>query len=326
MLLCPICESRLDVSLLKAPALDVSNSSLYDYRHCSSCDVIVLADNEVKDDNSVDYSNSGYYSRKDTKAKLVIRFLASMFSLFRVNIARNFLGKKGLDGLEILDIGCGKGGFLVSAKNKGAVVQGLEPTNRSFEVAKSKLGQRVQNKMMSTSIYKSDSFDMVTMWHVFEHIPAPLTILNDCRYVLKKGGLLVVAVPNYRGWIAKMGGVFWFNLDPPRHIIHYSEQALREVVEKSGFIVIGVTHYYAELTYFSSLQSFLNLLPITKNFLFNYLKRNHAALPNSRIIYARDALVSVLAGGVVLPVVIIVTVMASMMKSSDCITLVARKV
>lgn len=326
MVHCPICASKLDESFLKAPALDVSNSDLYEYMFCSDCNVIVLTDNKTKVDESVDYSSSGYYSRKETKAKLIIRGIASIFSLFRVNIVKRFLGKSGLNGLDILDIGCGKGGFLAAAKDKGASIHGLEPTNRSFEVAKSKLGLSVQNMMMSKSIYAKDSIDIVTMWHVFEHIPKPLNMLSDCEYVLKKDGLLVIAVPNYRGLIAKLGGALWFNLDPPRHIIHYSEKALREIVGKSGFRVINVTHHYAELTYFSSLQTLLNLLPISKNYLFNYLKRNHAALPKSRLVFLRDALVTVIVGSVILPFVIIMTFVASVTRYSDCITLIARKI
>lgn len=322
---CPLCTSKLTVSFLKAPALDVSHSRLYEYMLCESCDVIILCkDCKIKDD-TVDYSNSGYYSREDNKAKSFIRVLTSLFSLLRLNIVKKFINNKTLEGLNILDIGCGKGGFLEAAKKQGAMVHGLEPTERSFEVAKNKLGQSVQNLMMSKSIFPNNSMDVITMWHVFEHIPMPKDILNDCNYVLKNNGLLVIAIPNYRGLIAKLGGRVWFNLDPPRHVVHYSEKALRKVVENSGFTVINVTHDYAELTYFSFLQTLLNLLPISKNFLFNYLKRNYSALPRNCFTYIMSMSATMIFGVVLLPIVIIMTPLASFIRSSDCITLVAKK-
>ena len=324
MVKCPICDACLEGNHLNARALDVLKSTHYEYAHCLCCDAMVLIE-PIKKDEPVDYSSSGYYSKKDNKAKHIIQKLMSLFSQLRVNAVKKWIDGNSIAGLEILDIGCGKGGFLVNAKNEGAIVHGVEPTKRSFEVASAKLGDRITNQMMSKEIFPEGSIDVVTMWHVFEHISEPLKILDECHYVLKPGGCLIIAVPNYRGWIAKFGGALWFNLDPPRHLIHYSEKALRRVVESSGFMFVGVSHHYAELTYFSVLQTLLNKLPITGNFLFNFLKRNKSAFPENRVTYIKDSLLTVVAGVILFPFVVVGTITASIIKNSDCITIVARK-
>lgn len=309
---------------LEAPALDIKESNIYKYFFCSECDVLVI--DKIIDTDIIDYSDSGYYSRKSNRSERLINRIGSIFSYFRKNIVKKYLGLSELKGQIILDIGCGKGGFLIAAREEGAKVYGMEPTVRSFDIAKSKLGEYVMNDSMSISPFTPNSFDIVTMWHVFEHVPSPIKILSDCQFVLKKDGFLIIAVPNYQGLVAKLGGGVWFNLDPPRHVIHYSEKALRKVVESSGFNVLDVNYHYPELTFLSSLQTFLNLLPISKNFLFNYLKRNHAALPESRFIFFKDMMATFIIGILVSPFIIVLTMLTSITRSSDCITLVAKKI
>lgn len=97
------------------------------------------------------------------------------------------------------------------------------------------------------------------------------------------------------------------------------------MLERCGFVIKKVSYHYTELTYFSFLQTVLNKLPITNNFLFNYLKRNKSALHERRIIYIKDCIFTIIAGSLLLPLVIIGTILTSIMKSSDCITVVAMK-
>jgi hypothetical protein len=97
------------------------------------------------------------------------------------------------------------------------------------------------------------------------------------------------------------------------------------LLEKAGFDIVEISHYYPELTYFSTLQTLLNKLPITNNFLFNFLKRNKLAMQQDKIKYSID-LVSTLVGSMLLaPISLVLTPVLSLVKSSDCITVSARK-
>lgn len=322
---CPICKkNNIEPDFLSAQALDTYHSEKYVYGKCRECDVLILL-NPPDAEDEVDYTASGYYQRTQAKGRWLVDNLMAVFMAYRIRLVQKLTGNVNLKGKSLLDIGCGKGKFLTSAKREYALVSGLEPTVRSFEFARFALGDDVQNKMMSKELFPSDTFDIVTMWHVFEHIPDPSSMLDACATVLRPDGVLVIAVPNYKGLVAKIGGATWFNLDPPRHVIHYCPSSLTCLLEKNGFEVVETNHSYPELTFLSGLQTLLNKLPITKNFLFNYLKRNSQAMPPSVRQYTVDGLFTIAGSIILAPIVLIFVPLLSASILSDCITVSARK-
>lgn len=324
MTICPICKGTLELNKLIAPALDVYRGKMFAYSECAKCGVLVLH-NPPNKAEEVDYSESGYYQRKKVKWSGLFDKIIALYTAHRISITRHALGDISLYGKRILDIGCGKGRFLANAQQLGAVVSGIEPTLRSYEEAASRLQASVLHASMSKEMFAAESFDVVTMWHVFEHIPDPMSMLEDCHYALKQGGKLILAVPNYNGIIAKIGGAVWFNLDPPRHLVHYDAPSLTSLVNKTGFEAMKLIYVYPELTYLSALQTLLNKLPITNNFLFNYLKRNHDGLPDSSVIYVKDLFITAFCGLLFAPPLFFAVTTLSLFKQSDCITLIARK-
>lgn len=188
---CPICHNVYENNYLVAPALDTLNGTNYEYFHCINCDILFLV-NESKSAQFIDHGNSGYYSRRDNQFQIFIKNLISLFHKFRVGFVKRVSGEKSIEGLNILDVGCGKGGFLEALKVEGAFIHGLEPTMRSFEIAEDRLGCCILNQIMSKEIFSESSMDVITMWHVFEHVSKPEVILEDCYHVLKKMGLLLL--------------------------------------------------------------------------------------------------------------------------------------
>jgi len=321
---CPICRSSLRLDTLVAPELDVYAGKLYRYGHCSACDVLVLQ-NPPSDKNAadIDYSESGYYNNKKVKFSSLVALVSKLYTAHRVRTAKKFIADNTFSGKKVLDIGCGKGRFLEQIKYVGGDIRGVEPTRRSFESARESLGNVIEHSIMSNGLFEIESFDMVTLWHVFEHLPDPISMLNACHEVLKPDGILIVAVPNFSGAFAK--SATWFNLDPPRHLIHFNEKSLPRLLKDNGFSVVGVNYYYPELAYLGTLQSMLNQLPITPNFLFNLLKRNLIGLPSSKLIYGKDIVITCVAGFMLSPFVILAVHLLSMMHRSDCVTVIAKK-
>lgn len=324
MYICPICKGILELNKLLAPALDVYSSELYAYARCSKCSILVLQ-NHSNPENVVDYSESGYYKKTKIKWSGFLEKIITAYTAYRISITRNATDDNSLNSKRILDIGCGKGRFLLRAQELGAEVRGVEPTRRSYEEARCKLNGAVQNTIMTNNLFEADFFDVVTMWHVFEHISDPISMLDVCHNILKSGGRLIVAVPNYSGFISTLGGAVWFNLDPPRHLVHYNTSSLTALLNQTGFEVVGVTHYFPELTYLSAIQTILNKLMITNNFLFNYLKRNVAGLPKRSVIYYKDLTMTVVLGLLLAPIIFFLVPLLSLFGKSDCITLIARK-
>ena len=138
-------------------------------------------------------------------------------------------------GGRLLDIGAAGGAFVLEAKEAGFGAFGVEPTPRFAEHARSELGVDVRDGRVEDLELEPASLDVVTMWHVLEHIPEPRATLELVREKLRPGGLLVVEVPNVDSVAAQHEGERWTHLDPDVHVSQFSPASLRVLLERSGF-------------------------------------------------------------------------------------------
>jgi len=129
----------------------------------------------------------------------------------------------------LLDIGAGTGDFLIEAKKRYWDVKGVEPS----EIAKSLASEKGIKLLTDTKNLPSNTFDVITMWHVLEHVPDLSTQIKEVKRLLKGGGYLVVAVPNFRSYDATYYKSFWAAYDVPRHLWHFSKDAIKAIFEKN---------------------------------------------------------------------------------------------
>lgn len=141
-------------------------------------------------------------------------------------------------GARLLDVGCGNGGFLHAMRRAGWEVAGLEPDARAASAAAA-LGIPVTLGLLEADSFPEASFDAVTLSHVIEHLHDPPTILNRCFRVLRPGGALWIATPNLDSLGHDRFGADWFALDPPRHLVLFTPDALRRAAARAGFDVAG---------------------------------------------------------------------------------------
>ncbi|RTY97382.1 class I SAM-dependent methyltransferase, partial [Flavobacterium bomense] len=134
---------------------------------------------------------------------------------------------------RILDIGAGTGDFLSVAKNAGWETIGVEPSDRAKAIAKSKGVSFVEE----TSELDSHSFDVISMWHVLEHVPDLDKQIKELKRLLKPTGTLIIAVPNFKSFDAKHYGKFWAAFDVPIHFWHFSKTAIKILFEKEEMIL-----------------------------------------------------------------------------------------
>ncbi|CAN5506123.1 class I SAM-dependent methyltransferase [soil metagenome] len=169
---------------------------------------------------------------------------------------------------RVLDVGCGDGTFLEAARKKGWQVAGTELNAGRFEDANLNIcGDLLEVKEK----FGVSSFDAVTMWHTLEHFRAPREILENVSELLAPDGVLLVAVPDARGFQAKTFGKYWLHLDVPRHLFHFDFHSLKLLLAQTGFEVKNQWHQEFEYDLLGWSQSALNAIFKEPNVFFKSL-------------------------------------------------------
>lgn len=137
---------------------------------------------------------------------------------------------------RLLDVGCSNGAFLHAAGRSGWEATGVELETHSFEVARAR-GLRVHNQDLASCSFPDESFDVVTMWQLIEHLRAPRELLAEIRRVLRPNGVLALSTPNVDSigwWLLKQE---WKAVEPEVHLHLFSSSSLERAVEDAGFRV-----------------------------------------------------------------------------------------
>ncbi len=130
-----------------------------------------------------------------------------------------------------MDIGAGTGDFLAEAKKRGWEVFGIEPDEEARKLALEK-GIKLSEH---SGNFKSEKFDVITMWHVLEHVYDLKNQIIELEHLLKKNGLLIIAVPNFQSYDAHYYKEFWAAYDVPRHLWHFSQSSFKHLFSGTGF-------------------------------------------------------------------------------------------
>ena len=140
-----------------------------------------------------------------------------------------------LSGASVFDIGCSLGGFLELFKQKGANVVGCEPSEADGRVAKAR-GIEIIPRMFEVGDYALQSFDLVTLRFVFEHLRDPSAMLRDLRTLLKPTGAIFIEVPDLAHPFVGLDDFFSFG-----HTFTFSRETLQQAAERSGYRVVALT-------------------------------------------------------------------------------------
>lgn len=173
------------------------------------------------------YESEDYISHTDNKRSLfekLYHFIKSIALKNKLNLINSFQPNKG----KILDIGAGTGDFLSVANNDGWQTIGVEPSDRAKSIAKNKGVSFVEE----TSELENHSFDVISMWHVLEHVPDLDKQIKELKRLLKPTGTIIIAVPNFKSFDAKHYGNFWAAYDVPIHFWHFSKTAIKLLFDK----------------------------------------------------------------------------------------------
>ncbi|MCO6147619.1 bifunctional 2-polyprenyl-6-hydroxyphenol methylase/3-demethylubiquinol 3-O-methyltransferase UbiG [Flavobacterium sp. NRK1] len=181
------------------------------------------------------YESDDYISHTDGKRSIFEKLYHTVKQKAlrdKINLIQQFQPKKG----KILDIGAGTGDFLVIAAKNDWKTVGLEPSAKAKAIAQSKGVDFVQ----ALSEMQDQSVDVITMWHVLEHVPDVEAQITELKRIVKPDGVIIIAVPNFKSYDAQYYGKHWAAYDVPRHLWHFSKTAIKMLFEKKQMELIKI--------------------------------------------------------------------------------------
>jgi SAM-dependent methyltransferase len=219
-----------------------------------------------------DAHDSGAYATQLPRLSRVLAPLLRFFDRRRLAL----LPRMGA-GARLLDIGAGRGRFVATARANGFDAEGIEPSTRGVAAAASEYGVALQPATIEAATVDPASAQVVTLWHVLEHLDDPGAALQRAAQWLAPGGVLLVAVPNLASLQARLGAGRWYHLDVPRHRVHFTPDGLRALLARHGLEPVATSHLVLEQNPFGMWQTLANRLTRAPSYLYNLLKRNAPA-------------------------------------------------
>ena len=195
-------------------------------------DLLITSPQPNEQDLSKYYESNLYISHTDSKAGLMA-FLYQYVKKYSLALKlRLILRLNGSSG-TLLDIGSGTGDFLKLAKDNGWEAKGVEPNASARNLAK----QKNLEVFETIDMLSGQTYDVITLWHVLEHLPNLELATQKIAHLLKPGGTLVVAVPNFNSYDAKYYKRYWAAYDTPRHLWHFSKTSMAKIFPLSVKLV-----------------------------------------------------------------------------------------
>ncbi|WP_347051380.1 class I SAM-dependent methyltransferase [Flavobacterium olei] len=181
------------------------------------------------------YESEDYISHTDNKRSLFEKAYHFVKNIALQN-KLNLINKEQVHKGKILDIGAGTGDFLLTAKNNGWETIGIEPSEKAKNIARQKGIAFVDE----TVVLENHSFDVITMWHVLEHVPDLDAQINELKRLLKPTGTLIVAVPNFKSFDANHYDAYWAAYDVPIHFWHFSKKSIKLLFQRVDMDLVKV--------------------------------------------------------------------------------------
>ncbi|OEK06060.1 methyltransferase [Flavivirga aquatica] len=198
------------------------------------------------------YQSEDYISHTDSKRNLfekVYHLVRSISLKKKLKLINSFAS----ESKNLLDIGCGTGDFLRTAKGNYWIVSGIEPNEKARAIANRKTNNSVFETEQLKNL-KNSSFDVITLWHVLEHMPNLEEHISILKKLLKPNGTIIIAVPNYNSYDAKYYKQFWAAFDVPRHLWHFNRSSISKLVSKESMKVIKIKPMLFDAFYVSLLS------------------------------------------------------------------------
>jgi 2-polyprenyl-3-methyl-5-hydroxy-6-metoxy-1,4-benzoquinol methylase len=247
---CPVCGSEEFDLFISGKDYFLSGES-FEIVKCHNCGFRFTNPRPGAKELGKYYQSTEYISHSDSRKGLLATVYQQVrkYTLSQKLSLISKLQEKG----EILDIGCATGQFLHFMAEHGWKTTGIEPDEKTRAHAIIEFGLQVfpEEKLNS---FRNASFDVITMWHVLEHVSALNERMEQLKKLLKPQGNLIIAVPNCDAYDAETYGAFWAGYDLPRHLYHFTKQDMELLMAKYGFTIVKILPMKFDAYYVSLLS------------------------------------------------------------------------
>jgi lipoic acid synthetase len=249
---CPVCQSN-NTHLYLNCVDHFKTQKSFPIRTCSNCGIGFTTECPAEDELEYYYESDNYISHGSSSGGIVNK----VYQMVR-NVALN--KKRGIVKRELgqitgslLDIGSGTGHFAAKMKGAGWKTKCVEVNNnaRQFSISHFELDAIPPSEI---SHLHNAEFDCITLWHSLEHLPYLNQYIAEIQRLLKANGICIVAVPNIISYDAKYYKEYWAAYDVPRHLWHFSPDALRFLFESKGFKLLNIKLMPLDVFYISILS------------------------------------------------------------------------
>lgn len=230
---CPWCDSenaQLHLNL-KDEFLTQEAFQIYE---CKDCGLLYTMPRPDKDKIGDYYKSEEYYSHQENKQGFIPKLYEKVKTINLRNKYR--MATEGLQIGKALDIGCGVGDFLHQMERNGWECIGVEPSKDAKNIAK----KRVKGEILAIEDLENiadETFDLITMWHVLEHVDDLKWQLRQLERLVKSKGRVVIALPNYKSYDGQFYKAFWAAYDVPRHLNHFNKETLIKIFNSNNLVL-----------------------------------------------------------------------------------------
>ncbi len=248
---CPVCQQGAFVPYLECVDYTVSHET-FPINSCASCGFVFTNPRPEPKNLGKYYESPEYISHSNSSKGLMNKIYQTVrkYTVFKKIQLLNRLHPKA----NILDIGCGTGEFLHACKQNNFTVMGVEPDQKAREQGIKNYGLNISDESYISQI-PAESKDIITMWHVLEHVPDLNRRMKELHNMLKIGGYAIIAVPNRSSYDAKYYQEFWAAYDVPRHLYHFVPKDINQLAQANGFKVKEIKPMIFDSLYVSLLSA-----------------------------------------------------------------------
>lgn len=175
---------------------------------------------------------------------------------------------------RILDIGSGRGFMLYYLRKYYGYSRaaGIQISKNAYEFSREKLGLEMYDKDFLELPFENGTFDIVSMWHVLEHVANPEKYIDKIRNILNDRGRLIIEVPNFNSWSRPLTGEYWLGLDLDYHVTFFTPRSLTDLLKKYNFEIRTIRTFSLEYSIFISTQSLVSMITRSRHIFFRLLQ------------------------------------------------------